>query len=68
MTEHTMARIQRVEQAADNAGYFGEWTDISFLNDIIAEVYGGEPETKPVKVRDFSGVLRVLQSGVYTAN
>ena len=62
MTEHMTAKINKLEQAADDAGLLGEWIDISFLNQILAEVYGGEPETKPVKVRDWHDVLRVLDA------
>ena len=56
------AKINKLEQAADDAGLLGEWVDISFLNDIIAEVYGGEPETKPVKVRSTKGITMVLEA------
>ena len=56
------AKINKLEQAADDAGLLGEWVDISFLNDIIAEVYGGEAETKPVKVRSIKGITMVLDA------
>lgn len=56
------AKINKLEQSANDAGLLGEWVDISFLNDIIAEVYGGEPETKPVRVRSTKGINMVLDA------
>jgi hypothetical protein len=62
LTEHTLAKINKLEQAANDAGLLGEWQDISFLNDILSEVYGGEPETKPVRVRSTKGINMVLDA------
>ena len=62
MTQHTIAKIQKAEEAAERAGLYGELIDIGWIMDIINQVYGGEPEERTVKVRSIDGVLRVLEA------
>lgn len=62
MTQHTLAKIQKAEQAAEAAGLMGEWIDATWIFDIIDQVYGGEPEKRPVRVRSIDGVYRVAKA------
>lgn len=60
MTQHTIAKIQKAEQAAEAAGLMGEWIDITDWVNILNEVYGAPQEERPVKVRSIDQVEKVL--------
>lgn len=62
MTQHTIAKIQKAEAAAEAAGMMGEWVDASWIFDAIDQVYGGEPEKRPIRVRSIDGVVRVAEA------
>lgn len=62
MTGHAIAKIDRIEKAATDAGLIGgAWTDITWALDIVNDVYGLPKEAKPVMVRhDMSTMERAL--------
>lgn len=66
MTGHATAKIDRVEKAATDAGLIGAcWTDITWVMDIVNDVYGTPRETRPVLVRHDLGVVKRVLSACY---
>lgn len=62
MATHTMAKIAKAEEAAEKAGLMGEWIEITWIMDLINQVYGFPPEEQATRVRSIDGVYRVAKA------
>lgn len=62
MTQHTIAKIQKAEAAAQAAGLMGEWVDITDWLNILRDIYGEPREKRPVRVRSIDGIIKVLKA------
>lgn len=67
MTGHATAKIDRIEKAATDAGLIGaSWTDITWVMDIVHDVYGTPKETRPVLVFHDLGVVERVALTCYS--